>query len=186
MIEELLKDILRGCKGRDADISSQRTFIETILDNIYQFFYKSGQPVHTTAIGVLRGTTFDMYYKGRILEKFAEMFGAMSYDTTIAGRACELYKKDGKSYLHLFSREKIVEEFELASKELREAGLEEEAEALRERAKATVDQGVGSFLLMPLSFRGEVIGIFTISSISESDDTHFLGEDIEQGFVPIA
>ena len=74
--------------------------------------YKSGQPVHTIAIGILRGNTFDMYYKGRILEKYAESFGAMSYDTTIAGRACELYKKEERSYLHLFSREKINEEFD--------------------------------------------------------------------------
>lgn len=186
MIEELLKDILQGSKKQGTDTPTQRIFIETILDNIYQFLYKSGQPVHTVAIGILRGNTFDMYYKGRILEKFAEMFGAMSYDTTIAGRACELYKKEGKSYLHLFSRKKIIEEFELASKELRELGLEEEAEALRKRAKATTDQGVGSFLLMPLSFGGDVIGIFTISSLRESDEKHILGEDIEQKFAPIA
>jgi HD-GYP domain-containing protein (c-di-GMP phosphodiesterase class II) len=186
MIEDLLKDILQGSKKRDTDTHTQRIFIDEILDNIYQFFYKSGQPVHTVAIGVLRGNTFDMYNKGRILEKFDEMFGAMSYDTTIAGRACKLYKKEGKSYLHLFSRKKIIEEFELASKELRELGLEEEAEALRGRAKATIDQGVGSFLLIPLSFGEDVIGIFTISSIRESDDKHFLGEDIEQKFIPIA
>ena len=53
-----------------------------------------------------------MYYRGRILDKFAEMFGAMSYDTTIAGRACELYKTEGKTYLHLYSRKKIIEELE--------------------------------------------------------------------------
>jgi HD-GYP domain-containing protein (c-di-GMP phosphodiesterase class II) len=127
-----------------------------------------------------------MYYKGRILEKFAEMFGAMSYGTTIAGRACDLYKKEGRSYLHLFSREKINDEFEIASKELAALGFEEEADSLFNRGRATIDQGVGSFLLMPISFGGKVIGIFTISSHQESDPEHILGENIEQKFVPIA
>lgn len=186
MIEELLKDIVQATKKQDVDTPTEKIFIETILDNIYQFLYKTGQPVHTTAIGILRGNTFDMYYRGRILDKVAEMFGAMSYETTIAGRACELYKKEGMSYLHLFSRKKIIEEFELASKELRESGLEEEAEVLRKRARTTIDQGVGGFLLMPLVFGKEVIGIFTISSLQEADNSHILGENIEQNFVPLA
>ena len=107
MIEELLKDILLNSQIKKTHTATEQTFIETILDNIYQYLYKTGQPIHTIAIGILRGTTFDMYYKGRILEKFAdEMFGAMSYDTTIAGWACELYKKKGKKFLHLYSQKK--------------------------------------------------------------------------------
>lgn len=186
MIEELLKDIFQEYEKQDVNIPTEQIFIETILSNIYRFLYKSGQPVHTVAIGILRGNTFDMYYKGRLLEKFTEMFGAMSYDTTMAGRACELYKKEGKPYLHLFSRKKIIEEFELASKEFRESGFKEEAEALIKRARATIDQGVGSLLLMPLSIGKEIIGIFTVSSIKESDKKHILGKDIERNFVPIA
>jgi len=186
MIEELLKDIIQQSKKQDTDTPTAQIFIETVLDNIYQFMYKSGQPVHTIAIGILRNNTFDMYYKGRVLEKFAEMFGAMSYDTTIAGRACELYKKGEKSYLHLFSREKISKEFELASKELQELGLQEEGEALKKRAEATIDQGVGSFLLVPIAFSKKIIGIFTISSLKESDENSILGENIEQNLIPIA
>ena len=112
MIEELLKDILEESKNQDTKMFSEQLFIENILDNIYQFSYKRGQPVHTIAIGILRGNTFDMFYKGRILEKYAEMFGAMSYETTIAGRACELYKNEGKPYLYMPNRKMIYEEFE--------------------------------------------------------------------------
>ena len=186
MIEDLLNDILNECKTRAPENPTEQAFIETILDNIYQFLYKGGQPVHTIGIGILRGNTFDMYYKGRILEKYAEMFGAMSYNTTIAGRACELFKKSGKKYLHLYSRNKIKEEFELASKDFLKSGLKEEADALIKRAKVTIDQGIGSFLLMPLSYGKEVIGIFTISSLKESDVKSILGNEIEKKFVPIA
>ena len=186
MIEELLKDILQRSKKQDSDAPTAQIFIETILDNIYQFIYKSGQPVHTIAIGILRDNTFDMYYRGRVLEKFAEMFGAMSYDTTIAGRACELYKKGEKSYLHLFSKEKIIEEFELAGKELKELGLQDEGEALIRRAEATIDQGVRSFLLIPIVFNTKIIGIFTISSLKKSDENSMLGENIELNLIPIA
>lgn len=186
MLEELLADIYHEFKTQETETPNEQLFIETILDNIYQFLYKNGQPVHTIAIGILRGNTFDMYYKGRVLQKYAERFGAMSYDTTISGKACELYKKEGKTYLHLFSRKKIIEEFELASKELRESGLQEEAEALRRRAKTIIDQGIGSFLLMPLSFGKKIIGIFTISSLKESDEKHILGKDIEKDFIPLA
>jgi HD-GYP domain-containing protein (c-di-GMP phosphodiesterase class II) len=186
MIEELLKDILLNSPKQNIHTPTEQTFIETILDNIYQYLYKSGQPVHTIAIGILRNTTFDMYYKGRILEKFAEMFGAMSYDTTIAGRACELYKKKGKQYLHLYSQKKIYDEFTLASQELHKKGLKEEAEALKNRAKATIDQGVGSFLLIPLSYGQEINGIFTISSLKEETKDNIMGENIEHTFIPIA
>lgn len=186
MIEKILEDILVESKTQKTDTSSHQIFIETILDNIYQFLYKNGQPVHTIAIGILRGNTFDMYYKGRILDRFAEMFGAMSYDTTIAGRACELFKSGKKPYLNLYSRKKIIEEYEIAGKELKKLGLDEEANALIKRAKATTDQGVGSFLLIPLSFGGKVIGIFTISSLKEAGEEHILEEDIEKKFVPIA
>jgi len=186
MIEDILKDIIQESKNQDNNNQTERNFIETILDKIYQFLNKSGQPVHTIAIGILRVNTFDMYYRGRLLDKFAEMFGAMSYDSTIAGRACELYKTEGKTYLHLYSRKKIIEEFELASKELMKLGLEEEAQALRKRGGTTIDQGVESFLLIPISFGEDVIGIFTISSIKESDKKHIFGENIEQKFVPIA
>lgn len=185
MIEELLKDIFQVSKKQPSVISTEQKFIEIILDNIYQFLYKSGQPVHTIAIGILRGTTFDMYYKGRILEKFAEMFGAMSYDTTIAGWACDLQGKQEKKYLHLYSQKKIHEEFEAASKQLKEQGREEEAESLRKRGQVTTDQGIESFLLMPLSFGGKIIGIFTISSLKEADEEHILGENIEQKLVPL-
>ncbi len=185
MIEELLQDIFQISKKQPTVISTEQKFIETILDNIYQFLYKSGQPVHTIAIGILRGTTFDMYYKGRILEKFAEMFGAMSYDTTIAGWACDLHRKQEKKYLHLYSQKKIHEEFEAASKQLKEQGREEEAESLRKRGHVTTDQGIESFLIMPLSFGGKIIGIFTISSLKEADEEHILGENIEQKLVPI-
>ncbi|MFH1101366.1 MAG: HD domain-containing phosphohydrolase [Methanobacteriota archaeon] len=186
MIEELLQNIYEEFKTHEKGTPTEQFFIETILNNIYQFLYKGGQPVHTIAIGILRGNTFDMYYRGRIVKKYAEVFGAMSYDTTIAGKACELYKKEGQPYLNLFSRKKITEGFDAASKELRKLGLREEAEALRKRAKTTIDQGIGSFLLIPLSFGKEVIGIFTVSALKESDNTHILGEDIEKNFIPIA
>jgi len=186
VIEKLLKNILEESERNNAGYLNEQDFMESILDNIYQFLYKSGQPVHTIAMGILRGNTFDMYYRGRILDKFAEMFGAMSYDTTIAGRACELFKKEGKLYLNLNSKKKIHEEFEIASAALKEQGLDEEATALRKRAETTTDQGVGSFLLIPISFKGEVVGIFTISSINEYDEKKMLGEDIKEKFLPIA
>ena len=186
MIEEILKDIIQESKKQHSIINTERNFIEIILDKIYQFLNKSGQPVHTIAIGILRVNTFDMYYRGRLLEKFAETFGAMSYETTMAGRACELYKKEGKKYLHLYSRKKIIEEFELASKELKASSLKEEAESLRKRGRATIDQGVGSLLLIPISFGENIIGIFTISSLRESDKNHIMGENVEQKFLPLA
>jgi len=186
MIRELLGEILQTSKKWDGKVDSEQVFVETVLDCIYQFLYKCGLPIHTIAVGILRGSTFDMYYKGRILERYARLFGAMSYDTTIAGRACELYKREGRSYLHLYSRKRIREEFEVAGKEFDEIGLDEEAKALVKRAKTTIDQGIGSFLLMPLFFGSEVIGIFTLSSLKESDETHFMGEDIEGCFVPVA
>jgi HD-GYP domain-containing protein (c-di-GMP phosphodiesterase class II) len=186
MIEELLKDIHNESKSYESNNPNAKVFIETIINNIYQTMYKNGQPVHTIGIGILRGNTFDMYYRGRILEKYAERFGAMSYDTTIAGRACELYKKKGISYQNLYSKKKIKEEFELASKELKKTGLKDEAETLKKRANTTIDQGIGSFLLIPISFGKEVIGIFTISSLEESDDKHILGENVEDKFIPLA
>lgn len=186
MIEELLEDILQESKAHTSDSPSEQIFIETILNNIYQFLYKRGHPVHTIAIGILRGNTFDMYYKGRIIERYAEIFGAMSYETTIAGKACEQFKKEGKPYLHMYTRKQIIKEFELASKDLKELGKKEEAEALKKRAKTTIDQGIGSFLVMPLSFGNKVNGIFTISSLKEAEKNHILGEDIEKKFVPIA
>jgi len=186
MIKKLLEDIIEESLEHSIENPTEQMFIEMILNNIYNFLYKSGQPIHTIAIGILRGNTFDMYYKGRVLKKYTERFGAMSYETTIAGKACELFKKEGKPYMHLFSQKKINEEFEMASNEIRELGFIEEAEALKKRAKTTIDQGIGSFLLIPLSFGREVIGIFTISSLKESDEKHILGEDIEQNFIPVA
>ncbi len=186
MIEELLKNIILESKNQEIKTPNEKIFIENILGNIYQFLYKSGKPVHTIGIGILRDNTFDMYYRGRLLQKYTESFGAMSYDTTIAGKACELFKKEGKPYLYLYSRKKINEEFELASKELNDQGLKDEAEALKKRAKVTIDQGVASFLLMPLSFGNEVIGIFTISALKEYNKKQILDEDIEKNLVPIA
>ncbi|PNX48163.1 MAG: hypothetical protein BV457_04310 [Thermoplasmata archaeon M9B1D] len=127
-----------------------------------------------------------MYYSGRLLKKYSEIFGAMSYDTTIAGRACELYKNNRQYYLNLFSKKKILQEFDLASEEFKKLGLEDEAESLKKRGTVTIDQGIGSFLLMPISFGDEIIGIFTISSLNETDSKKFLGEDIEKNFIPIA
>lgn len=186
MLDRLLEDILEESKKVEKSASSEQVFIETILNNIYQFLYKAGQPVHTVAIGILRGNTFDMYYRGRILDRFAELFGAMSYDTTIAGRACELFKSNNISYLHLFSKKKIIDEFERASKELEKQNFKDEAKALRKRAETTIDQGIGSFLLIPLTYGSEVIGIFTISSMKEYDESHILGEDISRNFLPMA
>jgi len=186
MIEELLKDIIQECRRKKSKTATEQMFIETILDTIYQFLYKRGQPVHTIAIGILRGNTFDMYYRGRLLEKYTELFGAMSYDTTIAGRACELYKNQDQPYLNLFSKKRINEEFTLASEELKKAGLVDEAEALVNRAKVTIDQGIGSFLLMPLSFCNKVIGIFTMSSLKEASENEFLEGDINKNLVPVA
>ena len=185
MIQKLLESIYEEFKTNTTDHLTEQFFIETILNTIYQFLYKEGHPIHTIAIGILRGNTFDMYYRGRLVKKYAEIFGAMSYDTTIAGRACELFKKEDKPYLHLFSRKKIYEEFEKASQELRQIGFEEEAESLKKRAKITVDQGIGSFLLIPLSFGNEIIGIFTISSLKETKSTHILGLNIDRDFIPI-
>ena len=45
---------------------------------------------------------------------------------------------------------------------------------------------IGSFLLMPLSYNNEIIGILTISSLKESTENTFLGENIENKFIPIA
>lgn len=186
MIEELLNDILKESQSQKTEYVSEQVFIENILNNIYQLLYKNSQPVHTIGIGILRGNTFDMHYKGRLLQKHVESFGAMSYDTTIAGNACELFKKEGKPYLHLYSKKEINAKFEEASKELKKLGFKEEAEALRKRANVTIDQGIGSFLLMPLSFGKEIIGIFTISSMKEYDPTHMLGEDIEKNLCPVS
>ncbi|PNX50623.1 MAG: hypothetical protein BV456_06060, partial [Thermoplasmata archaeon M8B2D] len=94
MLDDLLRDIYQESKKQKIKTHSEKIFIETILNHIYQFLYKRGQPVHTVGIGILRGNTFDMYYSGRLLKKYSEIFGAMSYDTTIAGRACELYKNN--------------------------------------------------------------------------------------------
>jgi HD-GYP domain-containing protein (c-di-GMP phosphodiesterase class II) len=186
MLEGLLDEILRESRKGGVEVVSEQVFVEMVLNCIYQFLYKCGLPVHTVGVGILRGSTFDMYYRGRIVERYARLFGAMSYDTTLAGRACELFKREGRSFLHLFSRERIREEFEVASRELGEVGLGEDAEALVRRAETTIDQGVGSFLLMPLFFGGEVVGIFTLSSLKESDEGSFLGEDIGGCFVPVA
>jgi len=186
MLDDLLKDIYQESKKQKIRTQSEKLFIEIILNNIYQFLYKRGQPVHTVGIGILRGNTFDMYYSGRLLKKYNEIFGAMSYDTTIAGRACELYKANKQYYLNLFSKKKILQEFELASKEFKKLGLQDEAESLKKRGIVTIDQGIGSFLLMPISFGDEIIGIFTISSLNETDSNKFLGEDIEKNFIPIA
>ncbi len=185
MLNDLLEDIYQESKKQKMKTHSEKLFIETILNNIYQFLYKRGQPVHTVGIGILRGNTFDMYYSGRLLKKYNVIFGAMSYDTTIAGRACELYKTNKQYYLNLFSKKKILQEFELASEELKKLGLNDEAESLIKRGKVTIDQGIGSFLLMPISFDDEIIGIFTISSLNETDSKKFLGEDIEKNFIPI-
>lgn len=185
MINKLLENIFEEFKAHTTEHPTEQFFIETILNTIYQFLYKEGHPIHTIAIGILRGNTFDMYYRGRIVKKYAETFGAMSYDTTIAGRACELLKKKGKPFLHLYSRKKIYEEFDKASEELKQIGFTEEAEALRKRAKITIDQGIGSFLLIPLSFGNKIIGIFTVSSLKETKHTHILGVDIEKNFLPI-
>ena len=186
MLDDLLRDIYQESKKQKMKTHSEKLFIEIILNNIYQFLYKRGQPVHTVGIGILRGNTFDMYYSGRLLKKYNEIFGAMSYDTTIAGRACELYKTNKQYYLNLFSKKKIIQEFELASKEFKKLGLDDEAESLKKRGIVTIDQGIGSFLLMPISFGDEIIGIFTISSLNETDSKKFLGEDIEKNFIPIA
>lgn len=185
MLNELLGSIYEEFKTQKIAKPTEQVFLETILNSIYQFLYKEGYPIHTIAIGILRGNTFDMYYRGRIVKKYAEMFGAMSYDTTIAGRACELYKKDGTPYLHLNSRNKIIEEFEKGSEELKKKGFEEEADSLKKRAKTTIDQGIGSFLLIPLSFGKQIIGIFTLSSLKEADPTHILGKNIMKDFIPI-
>ena len=185
MINKLLENIFEEFKTHSTEHPTEQFFIETILNNIYQFLYKAGHPIHTIAIGILRGNTFDMYYRGRIVKKYAEAFGAMSYDTTIAGKACELLKKEGKPYLHLYSRKKIYEEFEKASEELKQAGFNEDAELLKKRAKTTVDQGIGSFLLIPLSYGNKVIGIFTVSSLKETKNTQILGVDIKKHFLPI-
>ncbi|PNX49995.1 MAG: hypothetical protein BV456_08200 [Thermoplasmata archaeon M8B2D] len=186
MLDDLLRDIYQESKKQKIKTHSEKIFIETILNHIYQFLYKRGQPVHTVGIGILRGNTFDMYYSGRLLKKYSEIFGAMSYDTTIAGRACELYKNNRQYYLNLFSKKKILQEFDLASEEFKKLGLEDEAESLKKRGTVTIDQGIGSFLLMPISFGDEIIGIFTISSLNETDSKKFLGEDIEKNFIPIA
>ena len=186
MIEELLNDIYYESKNRKKEPITEKQFIEKILNNIYQFLYKKGQPVHTIGIGVLRGNTFDMYYKGRLLDKYKEIFGAMSYNTTIAGLACEYFKKKGKKYLNLYSKQIIINEFNRGSEELKKLGLEEEGESLRKRGTVTIDQGIGSFLLIPLSYNNEIIGIFTISSLKESTEKTFLGENIEKKIIPIA
>ena len=185
MINELLENIYEEFKSQKIPRPTEQFFIETLLNTIYQFHYKKGHPVHTIAIGILRGNTFDMYYRGRIVKKYAEMFGAMSYNTTIAGKACELFKKEGKPYLHLYSTKIINEEFGKASEELKQIDFEEEAEALKKRAKTTIDQGIGSFLLIPLSFGEKIIGIFTISSLIEADSIHILGVDIKKHFIPL-
>jgi HD-GYP domain-containing protein (c-di-GMP phosphodiesterase class II) len=186
VIEELLNDILVECKEKKSETTTEKVFIETILDTIHKFLYKRGQPVHTVAIGILRGKTFDMYYRGRLLDKYTELFGAMSYETTIAGRACELFKEKDQLYLNLNSQNQILEGFKLAGEELKKSGLEDEAEAIVDRARVTIDQGIGSFLLMPLSFCDEIIGIFTISSLKESSKSEFLGSDIEKVFMPVS
>jgi HD-GYP domain-containing protein (c-di-GMP phosphodiesterase class II) len=186
MIEELLKDLYSESIKIQKETPTEKHFIESILDNIYQFLYKKGQPIHTIGIGILRGNTFDMYYKGRLINKFKESFGAMSYDTTIAGLACEYFKKRGQKYLNLYSKKKIINEFNKGSEELKKLGLKEEGESLRKRGIVTIDQGIGSFLLMPLSYNNEIIGILTISSLKESTEKTFLGENIENKFIPIA
>ena len=186
MIEELLQDILLECKDKKSETATEKMFIETILDTIYHFLYKQGQPVHTVAIGILRGKTFDMYYRGRLLEKYTELFGAMSYDTTIAGLACDRFKTKDQDFMNLFSQQRIREEFGNASKLLAKKDLNDEAKALVERAQVTLDQGIGSFLLIPLSFCDEVIGILTISSLKEASENEFLGSDIEKMFMPVA
>jgi HD-GYP domain-containing protein (c-di-GMP phosphodiesterase class II) len=127
-----------------------------------------------------------MYYRGRLLDKYTEKFGAMSYDTTIAGRACELFKSQNQSFLNLYSKKRITEEFKIAGNELNKVGLDDEADELVNRAKITIDQGIGGFLLIPLSFCDEVIGIFTMSSLKESSEDMFLGIDVEKNFVPVA
>ena len=186
MIDKLLIDILKESRKDDDIEPTERSFIESILNNIYHYIYKSGQPVHTIAIGILRGNTFDMYYKGRIQEKFAEVFGAMSYETTIAGRACEKFKTDLQPYLNLFSKSEIIKEYTLASKDLLSVGLDEEAEALQKRAMMTIDQGVGSLLLIPLVFGKNILGIFTISSMNEFNPEEMLGNSIEKVYLPLS
>lgn len=186
MIDKLLIDILGESRRDNGIISTERLFIESILNNIYQYIYKSGQPVHTVAIGILRGNTFDMYYKGRIQGKFAEVFGAMSYETTIAGRACEEFKTNNLPYLNLFSKSEIIKEYNRASKDLRSLGLDEEAEALQDRAMMTIDQGVGSFLLIPLVFGKNILGIFTISSMNEFNSEEMLGNSVKNVYLPLS
>lgn len=186
MIDELLKDIHHELTSASIEGQSETAFLETILDSIYQFLYKTGQPLHTIALGILRKNTFDIYYRGRILQKYAERFGAMSYDTTIAGRACELYKNEGKSYLHLNSKKKIKNEFTIASQNLRKGNQNDEADVLLKRAETTIDQGIGSFLLIPISYGSQIIGIFTISSLNETTKNEILGVNIEEKLVPIA
>jgi HD-GYP domain-containing protein (c-di-GMP phosphodiesterase class II) len=186
MIEELLRDIHKELESKQIDQQTEQRFIESVLDKIYQFLYKSGQPIHTLGLGILRGSTFDMFYRGRILDQYAQLFGAMSYDTTIAGKACELYKKDGQPFLHLYSKKQINAKFTEASNELKKAGLLEEAEALKKRANTTIDQGIGSFLLIPITFGKEVVGIFTLSSVKETTSDKILGQKIEEKFIPIA
>ncbi|KYK24686.1 hypothetical protein AYK25_06090 [Thermoplasmatales archaeon SM1-50] len=186
MIEELLKAIHQELKNKEITQQSEQKFIRSVLDNIYLFLYKSGQPIHTIGLGILRGNTFDMYYRGRIFDQYAQLFGAMSCDTTIAGRACALYKKEGKSYLNLYSKKIINQEFSVASDYLKNHGLSEEAESLKKRAQTTLDQGIGSFLLIPITFGKEVVGIFTISSMKETTADKFLGENIDEKFIPIA
>ena len=186
MLEELLEEIHQDIENMKESKTSEQQFIDSLLKNIYQYLYKIGLPVHTIGIGILRGNTFDMYYKGRILNKYKQMFGAMSYDATIAGRACELFKKNKQLYLHLHSRNKILEEFKIHSKELSKIGLKEEAKAIVKRSETIVDQGIGSYLLIPIAYGNEIIGIFTISSIKESEPTKLFGEKIEEKFISIS
>ena len=186
MIKELLSNILEESKLQESEYLSEQLYIEHILDNIYQFLYRNNQPVHTIGIGILRGDTFDMYYKGRMIKKYTKRFGAMSYKTTIAGKACELYKHENKSYLHLHSKNEIIKTFEKTSKEFSDEGQTEEANALLKRMKVTIDQGIGSFLLIPLFYGKDIIGIFTISSLKESTPNQIFGEDITTGMIPLA
>jgi HD-GYP domain-containing protein (c-di-GMP phosphodiesterase class II) len=186
MLEKLIKEIHKESKKMKNEILTEQKFMDTILNNIYQFFYRGGYPVHTIGIGILRGNIFDIYYRGRLIKKYTEMFGAMSYDATIAGRACELYKNKNQQYLHLFSKKRILEEFEIASKELNEKGFEEEAEAMIKRARVTIDQGVRSYLLLPISYGNKIIGIFTISSLKEYNETKTMECNIENDFIPLA
>jgi hypothetical protein len=180
MIVDLLDDIYRQSRSTCDVATDAKTFIENLIGNIYQSLYRSGQPIHTIGLGILRQNTFDMYYTGRIPSEYAEKFGSMSYEVSIAGRACELFKKNQSAFLNLYSKGRIIEEFEKAGDALKQHGWDDESTALKRRGEITVDQGIGSFLLIPLTYGNEVIGIFTISSPSESDEEHMLGIDIKE------